>query len=66
LSDIAADAEWWQEESKRECQVWVEEVTLLQNQDSELCLAIVSPPRVRSHLLDGMRIIALCHTEMAE
>jgi hypothetical protein len=44
----------------------VEELTLLQTWGSELCLAIVGPLRVRSHLSKGMQIIGLCHTEMAE
>jgi hypothetical protein len=31
---------------------------------SELCLAIVNPPRVRNHLSVGMWITALLHTKM--
>jgi hypothetical protein len=30
-----------------------------------LCLAIVSPPRVRNHLSEGMLITDIHHTEMA-
>jgi hypothetical protein len=41
-----------------------EELTLLQTQGSELCLAIVGPPWMRNHLSEGMRITALHHTEM--
>jgi hypothetical protein len=32
---------------------------------SELCLDIVSPPRVRNHLSEGIQLMALRHTEMA-
>jgi hypothetical protein len=42
-----------------------EELTLLQTWDSDLCLAIIGPPRVRNHLSEGMHTIALHHTEMA-
>jgi hypothetical protein len=35
------------------------------NQGSELCQAIVDPPKVRSHLLEGMQMTALRHTEIA-
>jgi hypothetical protein len=49
----------------REHQEQFEELTLLQTQGSELCLAIVGSPRVRNHLSEGMRVAALCHTEMA-
>jgi hypothetical protein len=38
----------------------------LQIWGSELCLAIVGPLKVMSHLLEGMRVIALCHAEMDE
>jgi hypothetical protein len=41
-----------------------EELTLLQTEGSELCLAIVGPAWVRNHLSEGMRITALHHTEM--
>jgi hypothetical protein len=66
LSEAAADAERWWEESERECQERVQEHTLLQTWGSELCQAIVGPLRLRSHMSKGMRIAALCHTEMAE
>jgi hypothetical protein len=66
LSDAAADAERRREESERECQEFVEELTLLQIWGSELCLAIVGPLKVRSHLPEGMRVIAHCHAEMDE
>jgi hypothetical protein len=42
-----------------------QELTLLQTRGSELCLAIVGPPRVRNHLSEEMRLVALHHTEMA-
>jgi hypothetical protein len=38
----------------------------LQTQGSELCLAIVNPPRVRSHVSEGMQIAALCCTMMVK
>jgi hypothetical protein len=37
----------------------------LQTQGSKLCFAIVGPPWARNHLLEGMQITALHHTEMA-
>jgi hypothetical protein len=37
----------------------------LQTRGSELCLAIVGPLRVRSHLSVEMRIASLQHIEMA-
>jgi hypothetical protein len=64
LSDAAADAERQREETKREQQEQFEELTLLQTQGSKLWLAIVSPPWVRNHLSERMRITALHHTEM--
>jgi hypothetical protein len=65
LFDAAADAEQQWEESERERQEQFKELTLLQTQGSELCLTIVGPPWVRNHLLEGMWITALPHTEMA-
>jgi hypothetical protein len=65
LTNVVADAEWWLEESKRECRGQVEELTLHQTRDFELCLAIVGSLRVRSHLLEGIQVTALHHTEMA-
>jgi hypothetical protein len=50
LSGTVADAERRLEDSKRECRVLVEELTLLQTQGFELCLVVVGHPRVRSHL----------------
>jgi hypothetical protein len=61
-----ANVERRMEESKRECREQVQELTLLQTQGFKLCLAIVGPLRVRSHLSEGMRIATLCHTKMAE
>jgi hypothetical protein len=64
LSDAAADAECRWEVSEMECRVQFKELTLLQTRGSELCLAIIGPPRVRNHLSEGVRNIALHHTEM--
>jgi hypothetical protein len=61
-----ANVERRMEESKRECREQVEELTLLQTQGFKLCLAIVGPLRVRSHLSEGMRIATLYHTKMVE
>jgi hypothetical protein len=53
LSDAVDDAKHRWEVSERECWKHFEEVTLLQTRGSELCLAIVRPPRVRNHLSEG-------------
>jgi hypothetical protein len=66
LFDVAADIERRWEESEREFQEQIQELTLLQTWGSELCQAIFDPPRVRSHLSGGMWIVALHHTELAE
>jgi hypothetical protein len=66
LSDATADTEERWEVFDRECRERVEELTLQQTRGSEQCLAIVGPPRVRSHLLEGMWITVLHHTEMVE
>jgi hypothetical protein len=50
----------------RECQERFQEFTLLQTWGSELCQTIVGPLRVRGHLSEGMWIVALHNTEMAE
>jgi hypothetical protein len=50
--------------SEREHREQFEELTLLQTRDSELCHAIVVPPRVRHHMSEGMRHAALHHIEM--
>jgi hypothetical protein len=55
---------WW-DDAKRQCQDFIQELTLLQNKGIELCLAIVGPLMVWHHLSDGMRIATICHTEMA-
>jgi hypothetical protein len=65
LFDATADVEWQWEESKRGHREQLEELTLFQTWGFELCLAIIDPPRVRNHLLEGMWIAALHHTEMA-
>jgi hypothetical protein len=64
LSNAVADAERRWEESERELRELFEELTLLQTRGSELCLAIVGPPRVKNHLLEVMQIAVLRHTEM--
>jgi hypothetical protein len=50
--------------SERECQKQFEELSLLWARGSKLCHAIVGLPRVRNHLLEGMRATADRHTEM--
>jgi hypothetical protein len=52
------------ETSRRKHRERIEELTLLQTQSSELCHAIIGPPRAR-HLSEGMQLVALRHTEMA-
>jgi hypothetical protein len=53
------------EVSERGCQEQFEKLTLRHSRGSELCHAIISPPRPRHHLSEGMRIATLRHTEMA-
>jgi hypothetical protein len=65
LSDVAATTESWWVVSERKRREHESLHPLLQTRGSELCLAILGPPRVRNHLSEGMRIAALCHTEMA-
>jgi hypothetical protein len=65
LSNVVADVELLWEEFERMRQEQFEELTLLQTWGSELCFAIVGPPRERNHLLEGMQIAALHHTKMA-
>jgi hypothetical protein len=64
-TDVAVDAERQLDESERGCQEKLEELTILQTRDSELCFAIVGPPFVRNHLLEWMQIAALHHNMMA-
>jgi hypothetical protein len=65
LSDTVANAMRQLEVSKREHWEQFEELTLLQTQGSESCLAIVGLPWVRKHLSEVMRAAALRDTEMA-
>jgi hypothetical protein len=65
LSDVAVDVKRQWEVSEKGHQEHFEELTLLQTWGSLLCLSIIGHPRVRNHLSEGMRIAALCHTEMA-
>jgi hypothetical protein len=64
LKDELAVERQSQEVSQRERQEQFEEITLLQTRGSELCHAIIGPPWVMHHLFEGMRLAALCHTEM--
>jgi hypothetical protein len=64
LEDELAEERWVRETSNREHQEHFEELTLLQTQGSEMCHAIISPPRTR-HLSEGMRLAAQCHIEIA-
>jgi hypothetical protein len=66
LSDrvINADRRW--KEAQRQCQELVEELTLLQASASVLCQAMVGPPKVRSHLLEGIWVATTRHTAMAK
>jgi hypothetical protein len=59
-----ADVDQRGEDVERQCQDLVQELTILQTRGSELCKAIVGPLTVRGHLLEGMQIAAICHTEM--
>jgi hypothetical protein len=52
------------EVSKRERREQFEGLTLLQTWGSELCHAVIGPPRARHHLFEGMRLAALHHIEM--
>jgi hypothetical protein len=64
LFDAVADAKHrWKvyEKGHRE---HFEELTLLQTRGFKLCFAIVDPPQVRNHLLEGVQIAALRPTEM--
>jgi hypothetical protein len=54
------------EVSERERLAQFEELTHLQTWGSELCHAVIGPPRARHHLSEGMRLEALRHTKMAE
>jgi hypothetical protein len=53
------------EVSERERREQFEELTFVQTRGFELCHAIVGPPRVRHRLPEGVRLVTLCHTEMA-
>jgi hypothetical protein len=54
------------EVSERLCREEFEDLTLLQTRGSELCHAIIGPPRARHHLTEGMWLAALHNTEMDE
>jgi hypothetical protein len=57
---------WSREVSERLCREEFEDLTLLQTRGSELCHAIIGPPRARHHLTEGMWLAALHNTEMDE
>jgi hypothetical protein len=63
LEDELATEHRVREVSETECQAQFEDLTLLQTQGFELCHFIVSPPRARHHLSEGMWLAALRHTE---
>jgi hypothetical protein len=65
LSDTSADGARWLMVFERERRKQFEELSLLRARGSEPCLTIVGSPRVRNHLLEGMQVASLCHTEMA-
>jgi hypothetical protein len=66
LSGVVADVDRRWEEDERECLERVQELTLLQTRGSELCQAIVGPPKVRGHLSEGMWITIIHHIKMVE
>jgi hypothetical protein len=65
LSDALADGVWRLVVSEMEHREEFEELSLLRAWGVELCLAIVGPSQVRSHLSGSMQVPALHHTEMA-
>jgi hypothetical protein len=64
LFDTSADGARWLMVFEKERRKQFEELSLLRDRGSESCLTIGSP-RVRNHLLEGMQVASLCHTEMA-
>jgi hypothetical protein len=64
LSDVSADGVRWLVVSEMERREQFEELSLLQAQGAELCLAIVGPSRARNHLLERMWATAIHHIEM--
>jgi hypothetical protein len=59
---LAEERRAW-EASEKEHQEHFMELTLLHTRGSELCHAIISPPRAR-HRSNGMRLATLRHTKM--
>jgi hypothetical protein len=53
-----------QEVFEREHQEQCEEITFLQTRCSEVCHAIIGPPRMKYHLSEGMQIVTLRYVEM--
>jgi hypothetical protein len=64
LKDELVEERQAMETSEREHREHFEELTLLQTRGYEVCHAIIGPPRARQ-LSEGMRLAALCHTEIA-
>jgi hypothetical protein len=64
LYDTSAHGAWRLVVSEMECQEQFEEHSLLRAWGVELCLAIVGPSQVRSHLSARMQVTAICQTEM--
>jgi hypothetical protein len=64
LSDASADGARWLVISEMERREQFGKLSLLWAWGAELCLAIVGPSQVRSHLLARMRVAALHHTKM--
>jgi hypothetical protein len=65
LFDVSVDGARWLEVSEMERRAQFEELSLLWAWSAKLCLAIVGPSWVRSHLSVRMRAAALRHAEMA-
>jgi hypothetical protein len=65
LSDALADGAWQLVVSEMEHREEFEELSLPRAWGVKLCLAIVGPSQVRSHLSASMQVPALHHTEMA-
>jgi hypothetical protein len=64
LSDASADGVQRLVVSEMERQEQVEELSLLQAWGAELCLTIIGPSQVRSHLSTRMWVTALLHARM--
>jgi chromosome segregation ATPase len=72
LADRVADTDQQQEEAEVQCTTLAEELTLMQIRGSELCLAIVSPPKWGLCLRrcgcfgeDAWRVLGVCRATLA-